>query len=44
MKRDHHLDGDLFDLFLQEGIYLAYARKHLASVQNDEVDITRYLG
>ena len=44
MKRDHHLDGDLFDLFLQEGIHLAYARKHLASVQNDEVDITRYLG
>lgn len=44
MKRDHHLDGDLFDLFLQEGVYLAYARKHLASVQNDEVDVTRYLG
>lgn len=44
MKRDHLLDGDLFDLFLQEGIHLAYARKHLASAQNDEVDITRYLG
>ena len=44
MKRDRLLDGDLFDLFLQEGIHLAYARKHLASAQSDEVDITRYLG
>lgn len=44
MKRDRHIDGDLFDLFLQQGLHLAYAEKYLDSTQIDEVDITRYLG
>jgi len=43
MKLDNHIDGDLFDLFLSEKVYLAYARKHLAADQIDEVDASRYL-
>ncbi|MCE5182718.1 MAG: HD domain-containing protein [Betaproteobacteria bacterium] len=43
MKLDNHIDGDLFDLFLSEKVYLAYASKHLAANQIDEVDASRYL-
>ena len=43
MKLDNHIDGDLFDLFLSEKIYLAYAKTHLAANQIDEVDVGRYL-
>jgi HD-GYP domain-containing protein (c-di-GMP phosphodiesterase class II) len=43
MKLDNHIDGDLFDLFLSEKIYLAYARKYLAANQIDDVDTSRYL-
>ena len=44
MKKDQHIDPDLFDLFLQSGVYLDYAKKFLAADQIDEVDITQYLG
>ena len=44
MKLDNHIDGELFDLFLSQGIYAAYAEKYLAADQIDEVDIARYLG
>lgn len=44
MKQEGHIDGDLFDLFLSEGVYLAYARKYLTENQIDLVDIKRYLG
>lgn len=43
MKQEGHIDGDLFDLFLSEGVYLAYAREHLADSQVDPVDVTPYL-
>lgn len=43
MKLDKHIDGDLFDLFLSEGIYLAYAERQLAASQIDDVDVGRYL-
>ena len=42
-KKDQHIDGDLFDLFLRSGIYLEYAREYLAPAQIDEVDIESYL-
>lgn len=35
MKHDGHIDGELFDLFLAEGVHLAYAEKHLAPSQLD---------
>jgi HD-GYP domain-containing protein (c-di-GMP phosphodiesterase class II) len=44
MKKDQHIDPDLFDLFLQSGVYLDYAKQFLAEAQIDEVDITEYLG
>ncbi len=43
MKKDQHIDGPLFDLFLQSGIYLVYARKNLSAEQIDSVDINRYM-
>lgn len=44
MKQDGHIDGDLFDLFLSEGVYLTYAKKHLTASQIDHIDIADYLG
>lgn len=44
MKKDQHIDADLFDLLLQSGVYLDYAKQFLAEAQIDEVDITEYLG
>jgi len=44
MKKDQHIDGELFDIFLQSGIYKEYAEKHLKQEQIDDVDIQVYLG
>lgn len=43
MKKDQHIDPDLFDLFLRSGIYLDYAQRHMAAEQIDEVDRSAYL-
>lgn len=43
MKRDGHIDGELFDLFLAEGVYRTYTEKHLSAEQIDHVDLLRYL-
>jgi len=43
MQKDQHIDSDLFDLFLESGIYLQYAKKFLSDEQIDNVDITLYL-
>lgn len=43
MKKDRHIDGPLFELFLESGIYLTYSNKYLAPEQIDEVDISTYL-
>ncbi|EHP29852.1 metal dependent phosphohydrolase [Sulfurimonas gotlandica GD1] len=42
MVKDEHIDSDLFDLFLESGIYLDYAKKHLKPEQIDEIDINKY--
>ena len=42
-KKDQHIDGELFDLFLKSSIYLEYAREYLDPGQIDEVDIESYL-
>jgi hypothetical protein len=44
MKKDQHIDGVLFELFLRSGIYMEYAKKYLMPEQIDEVDIEDYLG
>lgn len=43
MVLDHHLDPDLFKLFLTSGVYMDYANKFLRSSQIDSVDIQEYL-
>jgi HD-GYP domain-containing protein (c-di-GMP phosphodiesterase class II) len=44
MKVDHHIDPDLFDLFVREKIYLKYAELFLPREQIDEVDETKIPG
>ncbi len=43
MKKDNHIDPDLFDLFLSSGVYKDYAQAFLTPDQIDEVDISLYL-
>ncbi|MGC2854938.1 GAF and HD-GYP domain-containing protein [Novispirillum sp. DQ9] len=43
MKKDAHVDPDLFELFLTSGVYRDYAQACLRPDQIDEVDITPYL-
>jgi HD-GYP domain-containing protein (c-di-GMP phosphodiesterase class II) len=38
MKLDHHVDPDLFDVFLRERVYLDYARQFLPPEQIDRID------
>ena len=43
MKKDRHIDPELFELFLSSGVYRDYGRKYLQPEQLDEVDIAEYL-
>ncbi|WP_084448330.1 HD domain-containing phosphohydrolase [Desulfovibrio inopinatus] len=43
MRNDGHIDPDLFNLFLESGIYRVFAEKHLKSEQIDDVDIVKFL-
>ena len=43
MKKDQHIDGDLFSLFLRSGVYLEYAYLYMQPEQIDSVDIHAYL-
>lgn len=43
MKKDQHIDPDLFELFLTAGVYKEYAEAFLLPDQIDEVDISQYL-
>ena len=44
MKVDHHIDPELFDVFIREGIYLKYAQQFLEPEQIDTVDLTSIPG
>jgi len=43
-KECGHIDPDLFDVFIREKVYLAYAKQFLAPAQIDEVDEGRIPG
>ncbi len=43
MKKDGHVDPELFDLFLTSGAYQEYADQFLRPDQLDKVDISNYL-
>lgn len=38
MMQDHHIDPDLFEVFLRERVYLDYARRFLPAHQIDAID------
>lgn len=44
MKLDHHVDPDLFDIFVRDQVYLQYARDFLEDYQIDAVDISKIPG
>lgn len=44
MKLDHHVDPDLFDVFLRERVYLEYAERFLPPEQIDAVDWSKIPG
>jgi HD-GYP domain-containing protein (c-di-GMP phosphodiesterase class II) len=43
MRDDGHIDADLFDLFLQSGVYRAYGERYLNPALVDAVDVDAYL-
>ncbi len=43
MRKNEHIDGDLFELFLTSGSYRDYADMFLLPEQIDEVDISPYI-
>lgn len=43
MQKDHHIDPELFALFLSSGVYLHYAERYMNPELIDEVDISPYL-
>ena len=44
MKKDNHIDPDLFDVFLREKVWLEYANSFLLPEQIDEVDLSKVPG
>jgi hypothetical protein len=43
MRRDRHIDPDLFELFLTSGVYRRYAERYVRPSQIDDVDIAAYI-
>jgi hypothetical protein len=43
MRDDAHIDAELFDLFLESGVYRQYAEQFLRPEQIDEVQVARFL-
>lgn len=44
MKNDYHIDEDLFEIFVNSGVYKKYAEHHVASNQIDQIDEKAVLG
>ena len=44
MKQEGHIDPDLFDIFINEKVYLRYAEKYLSPAQIDEVVLSQIPG
>ena len=43
MCREHHIDAQLFELFLASGVYRRYAEQYLQPQQIDDVDVGNYV-
>jgi HD-GYP domain-containing protein (c-di-GMP phosphodiesterase class II) len=44
MKQNNHIDPDIFDIFVKNKVYLAYAREYLKLEQIDDIDETAIPG
>ncbi|MCZ6723491.1 MAG: GAF domain-containing protein [Gammaproteobacteria bacterium] len=44
MKKDNHIDPDIFDIFIKNKVYLEYAEKFLDPEQIDDIDETAIPG
>lgn len=44
MKLEGHIDPDIFDVFINEGVYLEYARKYLSPEQIDKFELEKIPG
>ena len=44
MKNDYHIDEDLFEIFVESGVYKKYAEDYVAKTQIDEVNEASVLG
>lgn len=44
MKKDHHIDPDLFDIFVKDKVYLKYAEEFLDPEQIDEINEPEVMG
>lgn len=43
MRKDGHIDPELFELFLRSGVFRDYAERFMSPEQIDEVEISQYL-
>jgi HD-GYP domain-containing protein (c-di-GMP phosphodiesterase class II) len=44
MKKDHHIDPDLFDIFIKDKVYLKYAEEFLDPEQIDDINDQEVMG
>jgi len=44
MKKNHHIDPDIFDIFIKNKVYLDYAEEFLEPNQIDEIDVSAIPG
>jgi hypothetical protein len=44
MKKDNHVDPDIFDVFVRDKVYMRYAETFLPKSQIDEVDHSKIPG
>ncbi len=43
MKKNRHIDPDIFELFLSSGVYLQFAEKYLLPEQIDTVNVSHFI-
>jgi len=43
MKDDHHIDADLFEIFLRSGVYRLYAERYMRPEQIDAVTVSSFV-
>ena len=44
MCKDNHIDPDIFDVFVQQKVYMQFAEEFLHPEQIDEVDVNQIPG